>query len=155
MTRPAYGLLIDGAETAAADGRTFTSFDPATGEPVADFARGGAADVDAAVGAARRAYDREWQDTTPTARGRSCCSTSPMRLRADATALAAAETRDCGKPLAQARADVELAARYFEFFGGAAPRCTASSCPSGRAWSTSPSASRTASAGRSMPGTSR
>ncbi|WP_329522002.1 aldehyde dehydrogenase family protein [Spirillospora sp. NBC_01491] len=130
MTRPAYGLLIDGAETAAADGRTFTSFDPATGEPVADFARGGAADVDAAVGAARRAYDREWRDTTPTARGRLLLDVA-RRLRADATALAAAETRDCGKPLAQARADVELAARYFEFFGGAAPALHGEQLPVG------------------------
>ena len=41
---------------------------------------------------------------------------------ADADALAAIETRDNGKPLAQARADMVLTARYFEYYGGAADK---------------------------------
>ena len=50
-------LLIGGERRQAADGRTFATIDPATGDAIVEVAQGGADDVDAAVGAARAALD--------------------------------------------------------------------------------------------------
>ena len=125
-----HGHLIDGTEAESADGGWFTSHDPATGEARAAFARGGAADVDRAVRAARNAYAAHWRHTSPTERGRLLLDVA-RRLREDAERLAAEETLDCGKALSQARTDVELAARYFEFFGGAAPALHGEQLPVG------------------------
>lgn len=125
-----FGLLINGSETEAVEGGRFRSHDPATGDVLGEFARAGAADTDRAVAAARRAYETTWRHTTATERGRLLLDVAG-RLRADLEHLAIAETRDCGKPLAQARTDVEIAARYFEFFGGAAPALHGEQVPVG------------------------
>src|SRR5580700_3816641 len=58
--RPSYGLFVDGALVPAADGRAFTTVNPATEEPLAEVALAGQADVDRAVRAARAAYDKVW-----------------------------------------------------------------------------------------------
>src|SRR5437763_14233367 len=67
----AHELLIDGEHVAAADGRTFETFDPSTGKAITTVAQAGTADVDRAVGAARRAFeDERWRHLTASARGR-------------------------------------------------------------------------------------
>lgn len=125
-----FGLLIDGVEDEAAERRTFGSHDPASGNQIGEFARAGAADVDRAVIAARRAYESTWRHTSAAERGRVLLDIA-RRIRQDAEQLAVDETRDCGKPLTQTRLDVELAARYFEFFGGAAPTLHGEQLPLG------------------------
>ena len=58
-----FGLFIDGQWRSAADGRMLATINPATEEPWAHVAAAGPADVDAAVAAARRAWDeRVWRD---------------------------------------------------------------------------------------------
>ena len=57
-----YGLFIGGEFVPAADGRQLTTINPATEEPLARVAEAGPADVDAAVAAARAAYERTWRD---------------------------------------------------------------------------------------------
>ncbi|MFI2666883.1 aldehyde dehydrogenase family protein [Micromonospora carbonacea] len=114
-----FGLLIDGTETAASAGERFASHDPATGEVVGWFARAREADVQAAVASARAAYEDVWRDVSATERGRLLQEVA-RRIRGQAEDLAVAEARDCGKVLTQARSDVAVAARYFEFFGSAA-----------------------------------
>jgi acyl-CoA reductase-like NAD-dependent aldehyde dehydrogenase len=72
------GHLISGKEVPARSGATFDSLDPATAEPIAALAAGDAADVDAAVRAAREAHFRRGATSIRTSAG-ACCSGSPMR----------------------------------------------------------------------------
>ncbi len=70
-------LFIDGDFRPARDGRRFVTENPATGQPITEVAEGGAADVDAAVAAARAAFDRGvWSRMDPGA-GNGSCSPGP------------------------------------------------------------------------------
>ncbi len=111
-----YEHFIGGRSTVPAGGRYFDSIDPARNEKAAEIARGDARDVDAAVLAARAALP-EWRDARPIVRGRILLEIA-RRLRADIDKLARLETLENGKPLAQSRGDVEIAAQYFEFYAG-------------------------------------
>jgi aldehyde dehydrogenase (NAD+) len=93
----------------AGDGRTLPMIDPSDGAPFAAIARGNAADVDAAVQAARRARDGAWGKLAPAERGRRLAALS-RAIAEHADELALLEARDCGKPLAQARADAAACA---------------------------------------------
>jgi aldehyde dehydrogenase (NAD+) len=102
----------------AHDGATLAMIDPSDGAPFAAIARGNAADIDDAVRAATRARQGVWGRLAPAARGR-CLAAISRAILDHADELALLEARDCGKPLAQARADVAACARYFEFYAGA------------------------------------
>ncbi len=110
-----YPMLIDGKEMAGS--ATFTDQDPSTGRILAEVARGHPGDIDAAVGAARKAHER-WRRTKPAERARILRRISELITR-DREQLADLESRDTGKPLRQARADADVAARYFEFYASA------------------------------------
>lgn len=88
--------------------------DPATGTLLDRTVRGTAAEVDAAVDAARRA-SRSWSHTSYADRSAVLRRLSDL-IRRDAEAFAVLESRDTGKPLSQAKADVAVAARYFEYY---------------------------------------
>jgi len=102
--------------------------DPSDGAPFAAIARGNAADVDVGVKAAQRARDGAWGKLAPAERGRRLAALS-RAIADDADALALIEARDCGKPLAQARADVTACARYFEFYAGAPDKLHGTTIP--------------------------
>ena len=113
---------------AASDGATLPMIDPSDGKPFAAIARGTAADIDAAVQAAHRARNGAWGRLPPAERGRRLAAVA--RAIADqAEALALLEARDCGKPLAQARADAATCARYFEFYAGAPDKLHGATIP--------------------------
>jgi acyl-CoA reductase-like NAD-dependent aldehyde dehydrogenase len=112
-------LLIDGAFRDAADGRTFTTWSPATGEALAEVARATAADVDAAVRAARAALEGKWARTSPAKRSRMLAKLAAL-IEADADRLAELETRNCGKPKWQALSEIRQAVADLDFFAGAA-----------------------------------
>ena len=102
--------------------------DPSDGSPFAEIARGNANDIDTAVRAAMSARDGAWGKLAAADRGRLLATLS--RAIADhADELTLIEARDCGKPLAQARADVAACARYFEFYAGAADKLTGKTIP--------------------------
>ncbi|CAG0967157.1 aldehyde dehydrogenase (NAD+) [Burkholderiales bacterium] len=110
--------FIGGSFHAPAAGAELPVIDPSDGKPFASIARGGAPDVDAAVRAARGAFEGAWGKLAPVDKGRKLMALS--RAIADhADELAWLEARDCGKPMKQARADVVACARYFEFYAGA------------------------------------
>ena len=112
-------LLIGEERREAADGRTFDSLDPATGQPIARVPQAGAADVDAAVRAARAAFESGPWATLPAAdRGRLL--TRLAGLVADhAEELAELESLDNGKPVKLARVvDVAQTVAHFEYFAG-------------------------------------
>jgi len=124
-------LVIDGARAAAADGGTFDVCDPSSGGPLATVAKATKADVDRAVGAAHRALEsKAWGGAPPAERGRVMLRIA-QALRDQADDLATLESRDNGKPLRQARTDVQVAARYFEFFAGVADKLMGHTIPLG------------------------
>lgn len=113
--------FIDGRWVPAASGRTLPVIAPATGETFDTLARGDAQDIDRAVKAARAALGGPWGRLTAAERGRILLRMSALILER-AEALAQLEARDTGKPLSQARNDIQVAARYCEFYGGAADK---------------------------------
>ena len=92
---------------------------PSDGAAFARIAACGAAEVDAAVAAARTAFEGEWGATPAVERGRVLMHLSAL-VTAHADELGALEARDTGKPLAQGVADARAAARYYEFYGSIA-----------------------------------
>ena len=108
--------IIDGRSVDAAE--SFDVLDPATGEVLAEVGAADAATVDTAVAAARRAFDDgPWPRMAPKDRGRRLRALSDLIL-SDRESLATLESRDTGKPISQARTDVDVAARYLEFYAG-------------------------------------
>ena len=122
---------------------------------LATVAKATKADVDRAVQAAHAALEsKAWGGIAPAERGRIMLRIA-QAIRDRAEELATLESRDNGKPLRQARTDVQVAARYFEFFGGVADKIMGNTIPLGPGFSTTPSASRSASRRRSSRGTTR
>ena len=129
QVREQYDHLVAGVRQAPAEGNYFETENPATGEPVTRVAAGTAADVDAAVEAAREAFP-EWRDTDPVVRGQRVGEVADL-LRERLDEVAAVESLDQGKPVSQARAELTGAARYFEYYGGAADKTEGKSIPVG------------------------
>jgi aldehyde dehydrogenase (NAD+) len=107
---------------------TLPIIDPSDGQEIGRIARGTADDVDAAVSAAQAARDGAWGVLTAVERGRLLLRLSAFILR-DAEALARMESMDVGKPLSQARTDVIVCARYFEYYGAAADKVHGDTIP--------------------------
>ena len=94
-------LLIGGRWVDAASGKTFGVVNPSTGEELLQVAEGGAEDVDAAVAAARRAYESSgWRRMSPAERQRILWRIADV-MEEHAEELATLETLDVGKPLKQ------------------------------------------------------
>ena len=124
-------LIINGEKVDASDGKTFEVFDPSTGDVLATVAKATKADVDRAVKAAQAALEsKAWGGAPPAERGRVMIRIA-QALRDQAEELATLESRDNGKPLRQARTDVQVAARYFEFFAGIADKIMGNTIPLG------------------------
>jgi len=124
-------LIIDGQRVAASDGGTFEVYDPSTGDVLATVAKATKADVRRAVQSARAALEsKAWAGITPAERGRLLFRMA-QAIRDRAEELSTLESRDNGKPLRQARADVQVAARYFEFFAGIADKIMGNTIPLG------------------------
>lgn len=94
---------------------TYANVDPATGDHLGDVSRGGPDEVDRAVKAAARAQ-QEWKRSSTEQRSKLLVTTAEV-IRANRDELASLESEDTGKPLTQAYADVDVCARYFEFYG--------------------------------------
>jgi betaine-aldehyde dehydrogenase len=93
--------------------------EPATGERLASVPKGTAEDVDRAVRAAERAFaGGPWRSMNTRDRGRVLFRLAGL-IRDHADELARAETRNVGKPIRDARDEVNLAANCFEYYGGA------------------------------------
>lgn len=115
-TRP---MLINGKWVQALGGGSFPTFNPATGEPIANVAAGEKADVDLAVAAARAAFETgPWSRLTASERGRLLLKLADL-LEKNLEEFARLESLDNGKPLGVARvADVPLAIDLFRYMAG-------------------------------------
>lgn len=95
-------LLIHGERVPALSGRYFESIDPATEQLIALVAEGDAADVDAAVRSARRAFEGEWGQMRAADRGHALLRLADQ-IRQHADELVELESRDSGKPVSAIR----------------------------------------------------
>ncbi len=102
--------------------------DPSTGLEYARIARGRGPDINAAVIAARAAFDGTWGKLAAADRGR-LLMTLALAIADHHEELAQMEARNCGKPLKQARADASACARYFEFYAGACDKLHGETLP--------------------------
>ncbi|HKJ23705.1 MAG TPA: aldehyde dehydrogenase family protein [Myxococcota bacterium] len=125
-----HALLIGGRWVPAADGETFAVDDPAREEVIAHVARGRARDIDAAVAAARRAFEEgPWRRLNPSERGRLLWSLAD-RIEALGEEFAQLESLDNGKPLTVARAaDVALTVDHFRYYAGWATKIEGETIP--------------------------
>ena len=112
-------LYIGGEYVDATSGETFDTLDPATGETLARVQQASEADIDRAVRSAREGQ-REWAAMTAMQRSRILRRAVDL-LRARNDELAAIETRDTGKPIAETRAvDIVTGADVIEYYAGLA-----------------------------------
>ena len=123
-------MLIDGKWVDAISGKTFPTYNPATGEVLAQVAEGDKADIDAAVKAARKAFDSgPWSRLTASERGKLIWRLADL-LEQHIEEFATLETLDNGKPLTVARAaDVPLAADMFRYMAGWATKLEGTTIP--------------------------
>jgi phenylacetaldehyde dehydrogenase len=123
-------MLIDGKWVDATSGRTFETYNPATGEVLARVAEGDRADVDLAVKAARRAFESgPWPSLSPSERGRLLWKLSDL-VEKHLEELAELETLDNGKPVFFSRiVDVPTAVDVFRYMAGWATKVEGSTVP--------------------------
>ena len=112
--------FIDGQVRDLAATDRYDSINPSTGEVLASTPIGSAADVRHAVASCQGAWS-SWAATKPSDRGRILTAIA-QGIRERAAELAEIESLDTGKPTKLALGDVEIAARYFEFYAGAADK---------------------------------
>ena len=115
-------LLIDGAWLPSASGAVFDVIDPGTGEVVAQAARGGAADVDAAVAAARRSFeDQRWRRFSGAERGVILWRLAEL-IENSIEELVGVESLDLGIPLPHSRGMITEAASVLRYYAGLADK---------------------------------
>ena len=117
MTRR--NLFIDGKKTPSLRGHTSKVFNPATGEILADAADARSEDIDIAVRSSDRAFaEGPWRSINSRERTRLLLKFSQL-IRENVKDLADMETKNVGKPIREARDEVNLAADCFEYYAGA------------------------------------
>ncbi|MFJ2948307.1 aldehyde dehydrogenase family protein [Streptomyces sp. NPDC087226] len=114
---PSYGLFIDGEFTDAADGKVFKTVSPSTEEVLSEVAEAGEADVDRAVKAARKAFEK-WSALPGSERAKYLFRIARI-IQERSRELAVLETLDNGKPIKETRdADLPLVAAHFFYYAG-------------------------------------
>lgn len=113
-----YDLFINGEWVKPQSGKYFDTINPANEEKLSEVANANAADVDKAVGAARKAYDKVWKKMPAKERAKYVFRISRM-LQEKARELAIIESLDGGKPIRESRDfDVPTAANHFFYYAG-------------------------------------
>jgi acyl-CoA reductase-like NAD-dependent aldehyde dehydrogenase len=115
-----YDLFIDGRWTPADGGRTSERTSPSDGRPVGRYARAGRSDVDAAVAAARRAFDESGWPAMPARKRAAILRRTAELLTERADALGRRITLELGRPIQLARNEVLLTAEVFEYYAALA-----------------------------------
>lgn len=114
---PSYGLFIDGEFAEAADGKVFKTVSPSTEEVLSEIAQAGEADVDRAVRAARKAFEK-WSALPGAERAKYLFRIARI-IQERSRELAVLETLDNGKPIRETRdADLPLVAAHFFYYAG-------------------------------------
>jgi aldehyde dehydrogenase (NAD+) len=123
------GCYINGEWTVTSERRVIKVHNPADGSLLGFVPRGGSEEIDIAVKAAKKAFfSIEWKRMTPYSRAKILYKTAEV-IRENHQELAKLETLDVGKPLIQSQADVEIAARYFDYYAGIADKVMGETIP--------------------------
>jgi phenylacetaldehyde dehydrogenase len=127
-------MLINGKWVEAASGKTFPTYNPATGEVLSHVAEGDREDIDRAVKAARAAFETgPWAKISPSERGRMMWRLADL-IEKHTEEFAQLESLDNGKPLKIARiADLPLAVDHFRYYAGWATKIEGNTIPMGLA----------------------
>jgi betaine-aldehyde dehydrogenase len=128
---PPNQLFIDGKYRDSSSGKKTTLINPATEEPFAEVAAADLPDVNAVVESAHRAWESGWRDLSPGKRTEILFNVTRM-LRENVEHIAQLETRQIGKPIADARDEAGLGARVFEYYAGAVARFGGQTIPVAR-----------------------
>jgi acyl-CoA reductase-like NAD-dependent aldehyde dehydrogenase len=115
-------LSIGGREVSAQSGETFEVVNPATEAVIATVAKGGAADIDAAVAAARKSFDSGSWRNLPAPQRAGIMQRLATLLLENLEELALIESNNNGMPIAMARASVMGSASWLNYFAGAVQR---------------------------------
>ena len=123
-------MVIGGEAVDAADGQSFEIVNPATAKVIATAPLGGPADVDAAVAAARKAFDepKGWTSWAAGKRGRTLAKLAAL-VKDRSEELAQLESRNTGKPISSARGEVIGASLVFDYYAGAANKIFGQTIP--------------------------
>ncbi len=123
-------MLIGGQWVESASGKSFDTYNPSTGEVLAQVAEGDSEDINRAVAAARKAYESgPWPKLTPSQRGRLLWKLADL-IEQNAEELARLETLDNGKPIKYSRGgDVPMTADHFRYFAGWATKLEGDTIP--------------------------
>ncbi len=124
-------LFVDGTSRAARQGRRLSLINPATEEVFAEVAAADVADVQEAVDSAHRAWENGWRDLAPGKRTEILFQVARV-LREHAEELAQLEMLQIGKPIADARDEIGLGARVFEYYAGAVTKFYGQTIPVSR-----------------------
>jgi betaine-aldehyde dehydrogenase len=124
-------LFVDGAFRDGAAGKRTTLINPATEENLVEVAAAQTADVDAGVRSAHRAWESGWRDLTPGKRTEILFNVA-RALRENLQGFAQLEALEIGKPISEARDEVALAARIFEYYAGAITKFCGETIPVSR-----------------------
>ena len=123
-------MLIGGKWVDSVSGKTFETYNPATGEVLAHVAEGEQADIDLAVRAARKAFESgPWPEMSPSERGKLLWKLAEL-IDQNGEELAEMETLDNGKPVFFSRiVDVPTASDAFRYYAGWATKVEGSTIP--------------------------
>lgn len=123
------GCFIGGEWVVPDDAKLIEVKNPADGSTIAFVPRGNKEEIDAAVKKAQAAFlTAEWKSLQPYKRGKLLYQIAEL-IRNNKAEFARLETMDVGKPYAQSEMDVEIAARYFEFYAGVADKILGETIP--------------------------
>lgn len=113
-----YGLFINNEFVKPHSNKYFDTINPATEEKIAEIAEADEKDVDAAVQAAKNAYEKYWKKISPKERGKYIYRIARM-IQERSRELAVIESMDGGKPIRESRdIDIPLAANHFFYYAG-------------------------------------
>jgi betaine-aldehyde dehydrogenase len=124
-------LFIDGRFRDGKSGKPIPQTNPATEEVFAEVSSASLDDLNAAVEGAHRAFVQQWRDFTPRRRTDVLFAIA-RRIREELEPLAQLETRNIGKPIGDARDEIELGARVFEYYAGAVTKFFGQTIPVAR-----------------------
>lgn len=123
-----YQLFIDGRWRGSSSGETFASFNPFNQEVWASIPAASEDDVEAAVAAARQAFEKTWRHTSGLERA-TLINRAAALLEENADRISLLETTDNGKVIRETRSQMFYAARVFRFFAGYADKICGSVIP--------------------------
>lgn len=124
-------LFINGEFKGSGDGKTIPQTNPATEQIFCEVSGATVGDVEAAIGGAQRAFEAEWRDLSPRKRTDILFNVARV-IRENLETLAQLECQNIGKPIADARDEIALGARVFEYYAGAVTKFFGQTIPVAR-----------------------